>query len=155
MTFQTLDQNPFLFISITLFIFTPLLATFAIVETVAVTTWGKRIFVYTLFVISLAGFIICNLLSAQIKENNEHKAAANLTQKYEVKDVDWKSVDTTADPRGLVKEDKILLTANNGEKYVFQYEVNPDTFEPKLIDMPIQGGNKVDREKSADALLKK
>lgn len=155
MTFQPLDFTNYLGIFGIFFLLFPFAIAFSIVVAVMPTSRKKRIATYSSFLLITALLIITGMTNINIGNDNKEKATTNLAQKYEVKDVNWKSVDTTADPLGTVKEGKVLLTANNGEKYVFQYEINPETSEPKLVDMPIQGGNTVDKEKSAETLLKK
>lgn len=85
---------------------------------------------------------------------NETKATQNIMQKYDVKDVNWKSFETNARADGETPDGKILLSTNNGNEYIFKYEVDPKTSEPTLKNMPIQGGNTADKDASAESLLK-
>ena len=157
MTFQALDFAPYGILMIPFlaaFIFSIgfFMASLAQPEDFKIKT---RIFIIIAFVVSIFAFAVWGFAYVNSIDENQKKATANLTQKYDVKNVDWESKDATVGPLGNRKDGKIILTANNGERYIFQYSVNKDTYEPTLTDMPIIGGNNAGKEKSAESLLKK
>lgn len=155
MTFQALDfTNYALFASISFLTMLVGLGLFLVFMTVT-NSKPKRVSSLLISGLGLIAMVIFVVLSNVSSNVNKDFATANIMQKYDVKSVEWDSIKTTANPLGEIKEGEILLTANNDERYVFQYKVDEKTSEPTLLDMPIQGGNTVDKEKSAEALLKK
>lgn len=106
-------------------------------------------------VIFLGAAVAFAFMGDTVNNKNQEVATQNIMNKYEVKEVEWESQNTTSRPDGSTKEGTLLVTGNDGGRYVFQYEMNANTGEPTLKDMPIQGGNTPDKAKSSDALLKK
>lgn len=155
MTFQALDFTPFTLISMPFILAFLILSAIAMVEALHKSSRKRKIWVFSAYTVSIIIVAFLSITSNNVNNENKEKAVANIAQKYDIKDVNWDSKNTIGGPLGTRKEGTILLTTNNGEQYVFQYKVNKETSEPTLIDMPIQGGNTVDKEKSAEALLKK
>lgn len=155
MTYQALDYTPFTVISIPFILAFLILSAITMVEVLHKTSRKRKIWIISAYLTSVLFVAFFGITGNNVNSANENKALANIAQKYDVKSVEWKSKTSTVGPLGDKKEGKILLTANNDEQYVFQYKADPNTSEPTLKDMPIQGGNTVDKEKSADSLLKK
>lgn len=123
MTFQALDFTLYGLLAIPFAIATPIFGAFAVVITAKTSTRKEKIVTYGGLAIAVIMSAIFGLMNLHTINENREKATSNIAQKYDVKEVDWKSPNTTTGPLGTTREGKILLTANNGEKYVFQYEV--------------------------------
>lgn len=90
------------------------------------------------------------------KSDEIHKTVAteNLKLKYDIKNADWNSKDTTAMPKNVSGENNLIIEGNDGKLYVFKYKVNLGTGEPTLGDMPILGGSSPQDAVTAESLLK-
>lgn len=87
-------------------------------------------------------------------ENHKTVATDNLKLKYDIKDANWDSKDTTAMPKNVSGENNLIIEGNDGKTYVFKYKVNLETGEPTLGDMPIAGGSSPQDAVTAESLLK-
>lgn len=111
------------------------------------------------FVAIILGAIIGGIVGSVAEgaqDSNEKVAAQNIMKKYDVKEVDWDSQQTRASATQSFKDEgnELVLTANNGKNYVFIYDLNKETSEPTLKDMPIAGGTDSGNILSAEDLLK-
>lgn len=112
-----------------------------------------------LIVLALVGVFAGENHVVNVLKDNQFKATQNIIQKYEVKDVRWDSQQTTASPVLAADKDgktnnEIVILAKNGKSYVFLYELNKETSEPTLKDMPISGGSNIEDSTDAESLLK-
>lgn len=97
--------------------------------------------------------------SNNILAENQAKATQNIMQKYDVKKVDWNSSQTTSSPTlhsgsSSKPKNEIVVEANNGKTYLFTYNLNKETSEPTLGNMPIPAGVNQNDALNADDLLK-
>lgn len=97
--------------------------------------------------------------SNNVLAENQVKATQNLMQKYDIKKVDWNSSQTTANPTlrsgsSSKPKNEIVVEANNGKSYLFTYNINKETSEPTLGNMPIPAGSNQNDALNADDLLK-
>lgn len=116
--------------------------------------FGAGIFAAIILGIIIGGIV--GAVGAGAQDSNEQLAKQNIMKKYDVKEVDWDSKQTRASATQNFKDEgnELVLTANNGKNYVFIYELNKETSEPTLKDMPIAGGTDSSDLLSAEDLLK-
>lgn len=104
--------------------------------------------------LSLIGSIGLFIADEETNHANQTIATKNLSQKYEFKDILWQNPETTAYANGHIRDGRIVLLTKDGQEKSFIYTVNPQTHEPTLSDLPIQGGAYPDKVKSANDILK-
>lgn len=92
--------------------------------------------------------------SAKAHEVHKTVATENLKLKYDIKDADWGSSDTTAEPKTVSGDNNLIIEGNDGKTYIFKYKVNLETGEPTLANMPIAGGSAPQDAVTAESLLK-
>lgn len=117
------------------------------------------VFVFAAAVVFAVGAAITfKVISFTSMGSNEKLATQNIMQKYDVKSIDWHGMQTTAAPvldfDENHKGNELVVQANNGKNYVFIYEINHETSEPTLKDMPTPGGSNESVALSANDLLK-
>lgn len=128
---------------------------------VSARTEGK---IFGIVFISLVAVALVGVLGGEnhmnnVLKDNQAKAEQNIMKKYDVKDVEWDSEQTKATPT-LAEDSKgkasneLVLVADDGKAYLFRYDLNKETSEPTLKDMPIAGGSTPEDAVSADSLLK-
>ena len=147
-----------------------LFASFAVLESLRkkfrdkpITAKQEGIYLGTTFVVLIAiSFgLVASIMnhSNNVLAENQAKATQNIMQKYDVKKVDWNSSQTTASPTlragsSSKLKNEIVVEANNGKTYLFTYNLNKDTSEPTLGNMPIPAGSNQNDALNADDLLK-
>jgi hypothetical protein len=124
-------------------------------------TFASLKLVATFCILSLATGVLALGLSvherSKMNESDEiHKTVAtdNLKLKYDIRNADWNSLDTTAAPKDVSGGNNLIIEGNDGKTYVFKYKVNLQTGEPTLGDMPIAGGSSPQDAVTAVSLLK-
>lgn len=85
---------------------------------------------------------------------NKKTATDNLMKKYNVKEVNWDSSDTTVGTLSTSGDGDLRVVLQDDSKYIFKYRVNKDNSEPFLEDMPIRGGTVPASAVTAKSLLK-
>lgn len=102
-------------------------------------------------------FASINYASEVRKAEDKTKSVAtnNLRVKYDLKEVYWDARETTANPKDAESNENLVIEDLNGEKHIFKYEVNLETREPSLSDMPKAGGAADKPSVTADSLLQK
>lgn len=94
--------------------------------------------------------------SSQINADNREVATSNLMQKYDIKDALWDATDTTAYYKDAMNVDKnLVIMTQDGQKYIFKYGVDKESYEPTLSDMPKLGGSTTSEAVTAESLLQK
>lgn len=128
-----------------------------------ITAKQEGIYLGTTFAVLIAiSFGLVTLImnhSNNILAENQVKATQNIMQKYDVKKVDWNSSQTTANPTlrsgsSSKPKNEIVVEANNGKAYLLTYNLNKETSEPTLGNMPISAGTSQNDMLNADDLLK-
>ena len=128
-----------------------------------ITAKQEGIYLGTTFVVLIAvcfGLVTAIMnYSNNILAENQAKATQNIMQKYDVKKVDWSSSQTTASPTlrsgsSSKPKNEIVVEANNGKTYLFTYNINKETSEPTLGNMPIPAGSNQNDALNAEDLLK-
>lgn len=103
------------------------------------------------FSLAMLGFTM--YVDSTVKPAAQQKAVSNLSQKYDIKAVDWESKDTTVGPISK-GGGEIVVEVKDGEKYIFGYAVNRETGEPTLTNIPTRGGATSSQAVTAESLQK-
>lgn len=102
----------------------------------------------------IAGFANLDISYDRSEERNMTSATENLKSKYDLKEINWESKDTKAEPTSTSGDDELSVEANDGRLYIFKYRVDKGSGEPFLKDMPISGQSAPSETATADSLLK-
>ena len=147
MTFEALDLTHYDYIALGLLLPTFIFGGYQIAT-------GKKLYLIGMLVF---GVTLCGLIlhvQFNVKPDTQQKAAANISKKYDVKEVLWNAKQTTATAANQRADETLVVELNDGAKYVFNYKIDKATSEPTLSDLPIQGGSNTDKVKSANDILK-
>lgn len=103
-------------------------------------------------IVAIAGISISISSSIAVMEANEKAMVSNIQKKYDVDEVLLEHRGKEITPE-LTSGEQVYVVVD-GITYEFDFEQNPDTWEPTLLDPPVTGGSSEEKTLSAEDLMR-